>query len=254
MTFASICWRSRGCELPLGLEDALKRHSKPFDCYLCGIASFDCVPRKKSILETFNGGADAKCGRSKWVCVPCVWSMKARADERLKVGELSPGGKPKRAPWIRIFSILASDGPSGPKSLFFSKAEKRELREAILKLMDGNPSSWGLCLADSGQKQLAWRTPVNNHCGSGMIRFEEQLIRVHWARLWSLVDQINSLREVFTLDEITTGNYSIARVTKNAQSLELFEGGEEIIRPLRGGPFLQLAVWLSLPRKDNYDT
>lgn len=248
LTVAQVAWIARGREFPEGLESKVHEGKKsPLLCYLCGCPSASWVPRKDCILQTFNDGPSAQRGTSQWVCVACVWSMKNRAVERTKEGELSPGGKPKLAPWLRIFSLLVVHDDRGSRCELFSKSEKRELRAAIHKLTEEwRPGClWGLCLSDSGQKQLAWRTPLNNQQAGGIVRFEELLLRISWINLWPLVELVDELRAHYTLAEIASGQWSINRVIQHG--IDNHTEAERRIAPLRGGPLLDIAMWLSLP-------
>jgi hypothetical protein len=243
LTVAELAWYARGCEPPEGVPLDLNVDLQP--CYLCGLLCHDGCLREKAILETFNQGPEAAHAGSNWVCRPCVWSMKNRAHERTKDGELSPGGKTKRAPWLRVFTVFAWQHRNNNHCLLFTKAEKSQLRSAIEQAMAGNPNYWGLCLADSGQKQLMWRTPINRTPTEGALRIEEQLFTVNWRRLWPLVDQINALREFYTIAEIESGDYSADRILQHG--VENYQAAEKALSGLRGGMLLTIAIWFSLP-------
>jgi hypothetical protein len=243
LTVAWVAWNARGHEKPEGLEDCVVADEHD-QCYLCGWRCGNAVPREKAILDTFNQGPEANCAESRWVCVPCVWSMKNRAHERTKDGELSPGGKAKLAPWIRVFTVFVWIDERGHHCELFTKAEKALLRVGIESVLTAKPKWWGLCLADSGQKQLMWRTPINRE-HTGIVRIEEQLFTVNWRRLWPLVDQINALREFYTIAEIESGDYSTHRILQHG--VGNYQAAEKALSGLRGGMLLTIAIWFSLP-------
>lgn len=234
-TFARLAWQSHGRPPPLDLGDKVKDRPEP--CYLCGesCATVGAVARKVAILATFNDGPAARCGLSSWVCVPCVWSQKARVDERRKDG-LSPGGKPKRSPWIRCFTVW-SDGES---HRILDKGQRDQI--AALLLAD-HSRQWGCAVSDSGQKQLIWRSPVNPPGEHRAIRLEEQLItyrREHLRRLLGLMNAL--LAAGFSKGELEGGDYQSRKIL--AFGVERWQRAEQILKAHRGaGPFA-LAHWL----------
>lgn len=234
-TFARLAWESHDRPPPLDLEDKVKDRAEP--CYLCGesCAGVGAVPRKVAILTTFNDGPVARCGLSKWVCVPCVWSQKARVDERRKDG-LSPGGKPKLAPWIRCFTVW-SDGVTHH---ILDKGQRDQIAALILA---DHPRPWGCAVSDSGQKQLIWRTPVNAPGEERAVRLEEQLISFHRGPVQRLLSLMNALLAAgFSKGELEGGDYQSKKIL--AFGVERWRKAEEKLKAMRGsGPFA-LAHWL----------
>jgi len=104
--------------------------------------------------------------------------------------------------------------------------------------------AWFAAIADTGQKHVLPWTPMNfaGHGGSrGTVRFEEQNVRLG---SFDLVDAMCGLLTAgATKDELASGHYT-PRAWQLAQSeIEAFE--ESHGRPLRGGAWFSLSVWLA---------
>lgn len=123
-------------------------------CFYCGNPASE--PLKLS--SSFMGWADAAYPRSLFLCNGCIWMT----NEKRSI----PGKeKPQKT---RNYSWLVTSSEQAP----YTKAHKNKLLEIMLTPPD---EPWSLCLADSGNKHLLWRTPVN-YSSPYAVRLEEETI------------------------------------------------------------------------------
>lgn len=243
-SFARLCWEAMGKEKPIGLESDCLNSDAP--CFLCGLPCkvVGAVPTKKAIAITFNGKQLARSLSSSAVCIPCAWSLKARVEDRKKEG-LSPGGKEKRAPWLRCFTALAWIENGNPKITVLDKSQKGQMRAFLT-----NPpsSQWGAAISDSGQKQIIWRTPLNSP-KTARIRFEEILIDYRPSQLKSLIFNITELLNLgFAKSEVETGGYASKKIM--TVGVDEWHQREMKITEQRHGALFSLALWLSQRSED----
>jgi CRISPR type IV-associated protein Csf1 len=196
-------------------------------CYLCGSVATGMLSKAKVLTPTFTGHSDAKALSSSWVCVPCSWSLN---DASAVVGRDS--GK-----W-RNFSHAVAEG----KWLTFTK--KVEERRRLSALLCAPPSGpWCAVVAESGQKQLAYRAPVNHSAHRCSVQFEEQRVVYQPAAMRSLLGRMERMLTVFSKTEVASGDWDTRRI--GLYGCERFAADAEEMRQLRGSALFSLAMFLA---------
>lgn len=167
----------------------------------------------------------------RWVCEACVW-----AHSWVRPPGHRPPEEGKRGPCLRHFSHLwdSSDG-----YVWVSKGDKSSIRDWLLA--DRGGDYWFAAIADSGQKHVLPRTPINPPgSGAGYVQFDEETVeRPHR----DLVDNIERVYSAgATKAEIETGRW---RPRFLADQFGLVRAFEDYARPIRHGGTFRLALWLA---------
>lgn len=160
------------------------------------------------------------------ICRGCDWML----DEKRKI---DGKGKPQKT---RNYSWLVESNCQTP----FTKANKREISKVLL---DPPSPPWAFSLAESGQKHLLFRTPVNIQSKPPFaVQLETETIVYSPSQLR---DRMDLARQVVAQvghkgsDEITA-SFAIAA------GAELTEQWERVI----GEPLTQLALFVTPSQKD----
>lgn len=180
--------------------------------------------------STFTDQNKLRDWSAEHVCEACVWAH---------AWNVPPGFPPpepgKKGVNLRLYSHFWCDGEYHA----WNKANKAEIRDW---LRASKPGPWFAAIADTGQKHVLPWTPMNyGGAGAGVVRFEEQNVRLGSFAL--IDDMIGLLTAGATKEEIASGDYTprawqLAR--KEIESFERDHGGR-----LRGGGWFALALWLS---------
>lgn len=196
-------------------------------CYLCASTFSRGARRDLVLLDTFTGHDGARFPSSDWVCEACTWSLN---DHSAVVGRT--GGK-----W-RNYSHAVVSG----RWLTFTKKveERRVLRDLLCAPPDG---PWCAVIAESGQKQLAYRGPVANGNRRCSVLFEERVVVFQPLTLATIVAAVEKLISVFSKTEVSSGTWINRRIVEfgPAKFAEL----DSQIRPARGSTLFDLAVFLA---------
>jgi CRISPR type IV-associated protein Csf1 len=139
----------------------------PGTCAWTGLACEETVAF--AVSDNFAGWADLGAPWSDRAHPGCQWLAGS-------TGERSASGK-RELRWC-LFSLRASAQHGLERA---SKAEKPRIRQWLLDPPEG---PWALCLAASGQKHLAYRTPINDRRDRYVVALETSLVEVEasWVR------------------------------------------------------------------------
>jgi hypothetical protein len=137
-------------------------------CFYCGISCGQEYNKKDFVKPTFTNRDIVKNPGSDYVCGCCVDSMRTGGDDLILIdGDI----KAARSATPRMYSWILSQ--SGNKAF-----SKRHLDFARSIIVDPPNPPFSIILADSGQKQLIFRAPVNYDKKSFVVLLEEKEISV----------------------------------------------------------------------------
>lgn len=140
---------------------ALGRRPEPGTqrCFLCAAPCSETHSVIDCIKESFTGRSEVACPGSPSLCIGCTLSL--REDVKM------PGrDKPQR---MRTYSWVITSR----KAKAYSKADRKLMRQACL-----SPPAppFAICLAESGQKHLLYRTPVNHARETISLSLETEIV------------------------------------------------------------------------------
>ena len=221
LTATQLIWRCAGEPKLADIEPA------DGSCWLCGGELDGCgMPYQKFVKPTFTDHDKAACPTSDYVCSACVFC----ADDHNQVlADMLRKDKPQR---MRNYSHFVVNGEWVP----LSKASKPQMIELL-------QHAELAVIADSGQKHIIFRAKP------GMWQFEEQALVPDWWGFTRLFELISELYTVFNKTEIATGNYGMPRL--RTFGLSRWRGLEEQIKPYRGSPVFDLAIFLAQREEDD---
>ena len=160
------------------LFDKTKHNSGDNKCFYCGIDCDNTYTKKEYVKHTFTNRDIVKYPGSDYVCGCCVESLAGLAETKQIDGTIKTGrgGSP------RIYSWILTEN----KKLAMTKKHMKVLRRIFL-----NPpqTPFSIILADSGQKQLIFRAPVNHDRNVFSIMLEEKTIEVNRVLLKIYLDK-----------------------------------------------------------------
>jgi hypothetical protein len=228
MNAATMIWQAAGCPHVDGSETVAGR------CYLCAAAIGASLPIAAVITPTFTGHDGARCPSSTRVCVPCAWSLK---DSSPVIGR--SGGK-----W-RNYSHAVVNGR------WFAFTKKVEERRELAHLLCWPPfdREWCAVVAESGQKQLAYRAPVAWGTRRCSVQFEERTIAYEPAKLRDLLGRIEKMLVTFSKTEVASGDWLSYRIA--AYGCEKFAEESAALLPARGSDLFGFAVFLAAKPDDD---
>lgn len=184
-------------------------------CWLCGGAAVTGLPKKDIIKDTFTDHGLSKSPHSDYVCEACCWALSERS--------------------LRNYSIFADEqGIQHPS--------RSHIKDIILNL---HTIPFLLCIAESGQKWLHFKTPVNYSLQSPVVLLEETPIRLDLVLFREMIQKTEYMYNLgFSKDSILSGNYNISQIVKIG--LKTFEAVEQELKEFRKkGRQFELAVFLS---------
>lgn len=208
----------------------------PHRCFYCGSACDEQRAAKQWVKKTFTDWPNVATPDSDFVCVGCTLA----ADERW----FRPGAE--KLAKRRNFSWLLTETAALP----LTKRELPQIRAVCL-----NPPSppWALTIADSGQKQLLYRTPVNLSTERVTVQLETERVTFTPSELQSRMELAARLvpgigKSRLCDDYWPTGvMLALAEIEPDAERLV-----EAWIR-VRGEPLSRLAAFL-VPSKTEMET
>lgn len=204
-------------------------------CWLCGSPCSSGKLTKSQIKRTFTDIDFARAPGSGHVCAACVYSMSER-DPTLTA--LTQKDKLQR---MRNYSHIVKDGAWHP----LSKAQKAEMQALLL---DGDFPQLAV-IAVSGQKHLIFKARTNPPRATyGYVQIEESGAYLGQAEIQDDLYLVEFLYAEFSKKEIETGEYLMRRISKFG--VEAWDRCEQIIRKMRGGARLDLALFLAQRRDD----
>lgn len=201
-------------------------------CFWCGGPCGDSAPvRVSSTFWDWDAVADRT---SPWQCAGCVEAL----DER----RVMPGrDKPQKT---RNYSWLFRERK---KPVPYTKADLATLRKLCLKPPAGR---WALSLAESGQKHIIYRTPVN--LGGGVVAVQLEL-RTVWYRPAELARRLPVCDRIAAAigKPVLAGPLDFGAEMRFAD----YFGADQfsIVQPYNAGwndPVWRLAAFLSLGKKE----
>lgn len=170
------------------------------------------------------------------VCNDCLfWFDEANAELATRMSK----DKPQR---MRNYSHFVVNSEWIP----LSKGDK----STMTKLLLSTPFPELATVAESGQKHIVFRATRNPQGGrAGWVQFEEQSLWLEPDDLRGALDVIEPALSTFSKGEIESGNYLPHRIM--VYGLDLWRELEAAAKPLRGGLFFSLAIFLAQKREDD---
>lgn len=185
-------------------------------CFWCGsCASMDYRPP-----NGFVGWSDVAAPNSRSICAGCLDAL----DERRPVAHKDKPQKTRNYSWL-----VTQDGMTP-----LTKADKATITDTLLS---PPPYPWALCLADSGQRHLLYRTPVNQgNTGMMVVLLETDLIAY----------TPDSLRQCLSLSRLVVGLVG-HRNSRSPLSIAAAGDGElaDQWAAMLAYPLSDLALWLT---------
>lgn len=194
-------------------------------CSICGDCLVEGIPIKTAIKDSFNDHDKLLRPDGQGFCCACAFSFQ----EQLVIN-----GRDRQK--FRTYTHLV-DKIWTP----CTKGQKPFIKEFLLASHSG---PWLACIADSGQKHLLFKCPVNIGDGDFRILFEERMIQTNRVDLASTLAPVDALIKMGASKAmIETGSYYQAFLKK--VDLDEWAQAEEQIQPLRGRPVFVLALFLA---------
>jgi len=195
-------------------------------CAMCNGPLHGDTPVKKAIGSTFTN-LDA-LGTGEYICTPCMWFASGKNTELQAMLQRDKPQKPAN------YTHILANG----EWHIYSKSHNHHIAAHLLQVIPE------VCIiAQSGQKQLAFRGRVNPPGQRvGWIMFEEDHIwldSVQFAHVHNSVSALYAAKH--TKSAIRTGHYNFYSDT----DLILWRQHEAVIAPLRGAPLLELSIHLA---------
>jgi hypothetical protein len=212
-------------------------------CYYCGAFCDDEFEKNDYVKDTFTNRDIVKYPISNFVCGGCVESLGAGPDELLMIdGEIKKRGN-DRGMQPRMYSWIITKN----KKLAATKAHIAYLRETIL-----NPPQPPFCviLADSGQKQLIFRSFVSMSRDYFPVMLEEEIIFIHPDKLMQRIQLANKLCAAIGKPALLINCKSI----QYAIICEKYFGDIKSLEQwltVMNEPMSRLAAWLSKNKEDS---
>lgn len=197
-------------------------------CRTCG-QSGEGEAFDKWVRPTFTNYDKLKQGDI--ICHNCLFWFNERSEQLAKIM-----GKDKPQV-MRNYSHFIVAGQWTP----LSKAHKRKMLE-LLSAPSAFPEM--ACIADSGQKHIAFQAKRNEAGQSeGWVQFEDNSFWVAPSKLKSLIDTIEEMKQGFSEGAIESAEYEGAFIIKFG--FAKWQRLEEVIKQHRGTLLFKLALFLS---------
>jgi len=186
------------------------------------------VPHVKS---TFTDWAAVAAPQSDWVCDGCLVAM--REDARDVPGR---EGRPQK---MRNYTWLITE----TRAAALTKADRPAIRSACL---DPPTPPFALCLAETGQKQVLYRTPVNAARDPVAAQLDELRVTYRTAELGERIRLAATLAPHVGVSRLGSpvagaGMLRLADSLGDHRAAELLEQWEHV----RGEPLSRLALFLT---------
>jgi hypothetical protein len=193
------------------------------------------------ISDSFTDQDQALVSASPWLCRGCTWSMTGRPPDTLRL-------------WTVVYREDGTSFPAahpaskdlGPRIHLQNKADPSGARAILMAPPAGR---WVCSVADSGQIHTLPFAPVNDGAGRYGVRFERATIWTTPAEYRRIDAAIRELQAAGFSKEDIAGRPSPYRLT--SETIAIWRRLEPTLAPYRGGPLLDLALFLT--RKDKPD-
>ena len=199
-------------------------------CFYCGASCDRNIPLTAYLKDTFTDFGIVAAPESNWTCTGCVLALREKADD-------IPGrdGKPQK---VRNYSWLVTAN----SAIAFTKADKADLRRACL---DPPPPPFALAIAETGQKHVLFRTPVNVSSDPITVQLDAASITYRRADLAGRIDLAARLAPTIGVSRLL-GALSTGAVLRliDDRGDEALAWIDEWIR-VQGEPLSRLAVFLT---------
>jgi CRISPR type IV-associated protein Csf1 len=209
-------------------------------CYYCGNSCSDLYTTKEYVKKTFTNQNIVKSPSSKYICESCTIVFSDTLDELFINGELNHNKKLRNYSWV-----FNSDF-----KMAYSKKHISKLREIILNLPDSLTPPFVICLTDSGQKHLIFRSKVNWTKDEYFVTLEEENILVNPKELKKYIDTCIPL--IAVSGKTFVADFKLHSIYITSQLSIRFKDSELLLNnflALKNLSLLKLAVWLS-PNKE----
>lgn len=212
---------------------------KPGDhrCYFCGLDCDESHRTKDHVGPSFTNRADVFYPSSGYVCGCCVASTQGLSETTDISGETRTGraGAPRMYSWV-----LTEKGNTA-----FNKKHLEFARQTVINPPD---PPFSIILADSGQKQLIFRAPVNFDRNFFCVLLEDQRIEVE-------PEKIKIALEKALLVSAACGKKALSDPDKIGTYISCcdFWGDEQHLEnwiEIHNTPAGKLAAWLCKGRDD----
>lgn len=197
-------------------------------CRITGKTNKKGVPFEKWVRDTFTDQSYLHEGT-----IICNEALFCFEEASTLIQGMRGKDKPQR---FRTYSHFVCDG----KWYCFGKDQKAEM----LPLLFDYRTTVAV-IADSGQKHLVFKYKA------GTWKFEEQNIPINRPLLAELHSIMYDMGQVFSVDEIATGNYQQHRIMQ--YGIDKWSEHEEILQHHRGSALLNLALFFIKIKGDCYD-
>ena len=208
-----------------------------YKCCMCANGIIQGVPRKDAIKKTFTNLDLLKKPNAKFVCIPCAFAINEACPPEL-MGRVDKD-KPQK---IRCYSHAVVNGLW--KS--FSKAQRVEMREIVCNPPSG---TWFLCLSESGQKHLIFRTPVNNSQDNYLLQFEEYPVLVTRKQVASDLGIADRVYSAQGLDKVKG---DIKESLFSPWSTDQFLEEYKYLKKYEHSPYLRMLIFLAEKKENPY--
>jgi CRISPR type IV-associated protein Csf1 len=207
-------------------------------CFFCGAACDESRPAKKKVKKTFTDWPSVANPSGDFVCAGCMLALEEKAD-------IAGRSRQKR----RNYTWLLTAAAATP----LTKAQLDRIRAVCL-----NPPEppWALTIADSGQKQLLYRTPVNHDRATVTVQLETEQVTYRPAELAARYRQaLDLVQGGIGKSKLLDEYLPIGLVLRLAQVYDDADVRLDAWRRVRGEPLSRLAVFLcpGKPKEDSAD-
>jgi hypothetical protein len=198
----------------------------PAICFYCCGNCEEKNPAKDIVKSSFTGLDTVTL--SPWVCDGCIAAMQEKTEIELIDGEVRSGQK------IRGYSWVIREG----RKLAATKAHKSQLLSICL---DFPEPPFVICLADSGQKHLLYRSVVN--ADRSVVTVQLELEQISY-RPSDLADRVRLTKQICAV----TGKPAMQETMSPQTLMRIAEHSEEILEAWLGccnESLTRLAIWLT---------
>lgn len=212
------------------------------ECYWCATRIVDEACHVADVIsDSFTDQDQALVRHSPWLCPGCAWAMTGRPPDTLRL-------------WTVVYREDGAPFPSahpaskdlGPRIHLQNKADPSGARAILLVPPVGR---WICSVADSGQIHTLPFAPVNDGASRYGVRFERATIWTTPAEYRRIDDAIRELLAAGFSKEDIARRPAPYRLT--GATIEIWRRIDPTLAPYRGGPLLDLALFLT--RKDKTD-
>lgn len=136
---------------------------------------------------------------------------------------------------MRLYSHYYGDGDWRT----YTKANKAEMREIITRPPKG---VWFLCISESGQKHLLFRTPVNHSPDYFQVQFEESSVPIEREKFILDLDIVDF---VYQNGGINKSDYALQERISSPWNDHDFCTAFQYLKTMAGSPYLKLLIFFA---------